>query len=218
MSVLHAQRSESRPVSSDLVSAAASLLAVAFRDDPCFGVLLGGATPTSVRHRLAYPAYFRVAVRDAFAVGHVDGNVVDGKLVAVAAWFDSDDRRPPVDIRRSADRLLVRLLYPRGLARADAGFTAIATLHPREPHRYLAFVAIDPAVQGRGFGSALLAPALEAADRDHIPCYLETPFERTLPFYRRLGFEVRDVVHDAFGLATVWTMFRRPLAEGNEVG
>jgi GNAT superfamily N-acetyltransferase len=189
-------------------------LAEAFRDDPCFGVLLGGGSPDSVRHRLAYPAYFRAAVREALAVGRVDATTVEGQLVGVAAWFDSEGAAPPFDVRRSLDRMLVRLLYPRGLRAADAGFAAIATLHPREPHRYLAFVGIDPAHQGHGIGSALLAPTLATADRDGIPCYLETPFERTLPFYRRLGFGVRDVVPKAFYLAPIWTMYRRPIPAG----
>jgi GNAT superfamily N-acetyltransferase len=201
-----------------MIRAAGALLAVAFRDDPCFGVLLGGATPGSVRHRGAYPAYFRVAVREALEVGKVDASVVDGHLVGVAAWFDWEGRTPAFDVRRSIDRAIVRLLYPRGLRAADQGFAAIATLHPREPHRYLAFIAVDPALQGRGIGAALLTPALAAADRDGVPCYLETPFERTLPFYRRLGFEVRDVVRHAFDRSTVWTMYRRPRAGGNEGG
>jgi hypothetical protein len=38
---------DTRPLTPDMIRAAGALLAVAFRDDPCFGVLLGGTTPRS---------------------------------------------------------------------------------------------------------------------------------------------------------------------------
>ena len=97
------------------VRPATQILATAFRDDPFFGVILGGRTPSSWRHRLAYPAFFREAIRDALAGGRVDVARVDGRLADVAAWLrpvaPDDAPAHPRGARLGAaiDRLLVRV-------------------------------------------------------------------------------------------------------------
>lgn len=58
------------------------------------------------------------------------------------------------------------------------------------PHWYLHGIGVEPEWQRQGVGSALLRLGLERADRDHLPCYLETARESTLPFYARFGFRV----------------------------
>ena len=45
--------------------------------------------------------------------------------------------------------------------------------HPQEPCWYLTLIGVDPACQGRGFGSALLQFALEQIDRAGGTAYLE---------------------------------------------
>lgn len=57
-----------------------------------------------------------------------------------------------------------------------------------EPHWYLLIVGVDPELQGRGLGSALVKEGLARADDDNSPCYLETSDERNIAFYERLGF------------------------------
>jgi len=61
--------------------------------------------------------------------------------------------------------------------------------HPEEPHWYLPLIGVDPAFQGKGYGSALLQVALERCDRDHAVAYLESTNERNIPLYERHGFE-----------------------------
>jgi ribosomal protein S18 acetylase RimI-like enzyme len=62
--------------------------------------------------------------------------------------------------------------------------------HPDAPHWYLPWLAVDPARQGRGLGSRLLACSLARVDADELPAYLETPNPRTVAFYERHGFAV----------------------------
>lgn len=62
--------------------------------------------------------------------------------------------------------------------------------HPTEPHWYLSMLGVDPLVQGRGYGSALLRHALERCDREGLPAYLESSNPRNVPLYERHGFEV----------------------------
>jgi hypothetical protein len=51
---------------------------------------------------------------------------------------------------------------------------------------------------------------LDLADKDKIPCYLDTANERSLKFFKKNGFEIHDdVVSPAYG-PRFWTMVRNP--------
>jgi GNAT superfamily N-acetyltransferase len=110
---------------------------------------------------------------------------------------------------------VVRLLFPRASQGLFQGFATLEHFHPGDPHWYLAFVGIEPTIQSRGVGRALLSPVLETADRTTTLCYLETPFPRTHAFYERLGFR-HHAEHDAFVGAPqgIVAFLRRPLTRG----
>jgi ribosomal protein S18 acetylase RimI-like enzyme len=82
--------------------------------------------------------------------------------------------------------------------------------HPSgPPHYYLAVLGTDPAQQGRGLGSALLAPVLERCDQDGVGAFLESSKERNIDFYARHGFRVTDELRLPRG-PTMWQMWRDP--------
>ncbi len=81
--------------------------------------------------------------------------------------------------------------------------------HPTEPHWYLPLIAVDPAQQGRGLGSALLRHALEISDRDKLPAYLEATSPRSRPLYERHGFEAIGEIQVADS-PPMWPMLRKP--------
>jgi len=58
------------------------------------------------------------------------------------------------------------------------------------PHWYLYELAVEPDCQGKGIGSALIAPVIASADSEGLPCYLETFTDEGIVFYRKHGFEV----------------------------
>ena len=90
------------------------------------------------------------------------------------------------------------------------------SLHPEEPHWYLAFVGVDPAAQRSGVGSRLLSPVLAQADAAGRLCYLETPFPETHQFYRRHGFELGKAARPFQGAPGLWTMLRNPGIGGKD--
>jgi ribosomal protein S18 acetylase RimI-like enzyme len=69
-------------------------------------------------------------------------------------------------------------------------FEQMDAFHPTEPCWYLPMIGVDPACQGRGYGSALLRFALEQVDRAGAPAYLESSNPRNIPLYERHGFAV----------------------------
>jgi ribosomal protein S18 acetylase RimI-like enzyme len=82
-------------------------------------------------------------------------------------------------------------------------------IHPSEPCWYLPMIGVDPACQGRGYGSALLRHALERCDRDGLPAYLESSNPRNVPLYERHGFEVIGSIQ-AGSSPALTPMLRRP--------
>jgi GNAT superfamily N-acetyltransferase len=84
------------------------------------------------------------------------------------------------------------------------------SMHPHEPHWYLATLGTDPEVQGKGIGSALMRVVLGHCDDEGLPAYLESSKERNVPFYSRHGFKVVKEVPIPGGGPKIWTMWREP--------
>jgi len=91
-----------------------------------------------------------------------------------------------------------------------SGVDALERKHPRVPHYYLFLLGVEPAMQGRGVGSALLVPVLERCDRERMPAYLETATARNVPLYERNGFRVREEFTVPHGGPKSWLMWREP--------
>ena len=75
-------------------------------------------------------------------------------------------------------------VFGRGLARAQRGLAVMEEGHPREPHYYLDSLGVVPEWQGRGIGSALMAPVLERCDDERMPAYLNAGSARSRELYR----------------------------------
>jgi GNAT superfamily N-acetyltransferase len=69
--------------------------------------------------------------------------------------------------------------------------------HPTQPHWYLWMIGVDPAHQGRGFGSALLKHMLRRVDDEGATAYLESSNPKNVLLYQRHGFEVLGVIQVA---------------------
>jgi len=87
-------------------------------------------------------------------------------------------------------------------------YEALEALHPKEPHRYLGTLGVDPPLQRRGVGGALLSKWLAVVDREGAPAYLETDSERSVSFYERAGF-AREGEAAILGVR-VWRLRRAP--------
>lgn len=82
-------------------------------------------------------------------------------------------------------------------------------LHPSYPHWYLPLIGVDPPLQGRGYGSALLSRVLPVCDEQRLPAYLESSNERNIPLYERHGFRIVEKLQ--FGNSPpLWPMLREP--------
>jgi ribosomal protein S18 acetylase RimI-like enzyme len=54
----------------------------------------------------------------------------------------------------------------------------------------------------------LIQPVIAEADRENMPCYLETSTAAAVRFYQRHGFEVVKTIDSSPG--NIWAMKREP--------
>jgi ribosomal protein S18 acetylase RimI-like enzyme len=84
-----------------------------------------------------------------------------------------------------------------------------AESHPESDHWYLPLIGVDPAQQGKGHGSRLLARALAEVDREGLPAFLEATTSESRRLYERHGFEVVREIR-VTGSPPMWPMLRQP--------
>lgn len=190
------------------IRVAAEVLGRAFDDSPVMRYLM----PRDRVRTVGMRAFFISGLVDAHKHGEAWGAIVDGMVVGAAVW--SPPGSYPPGSARQARQLLhlvpVAPLSPRAMTRSVRYLRAVETLHPSVEHWYLATLGIDPAHQGRGYGSDLLNAVLERADAAVIPTYLETDKEQNLAYYRRHGFEESDTITPVKTGPPTWTMWREP--------
>ena len=81
--------------------------------------------------------------------------------------------------------------------------------HPSEPHWHLPLMGVDPLERGKGFDSALMQHGLIQCDRDNKLAYLESSSPRSVPFYKRHGFELLGTIQLG-NSPPLFPMLRRP--------
>lgn len=197
----------------DEAGAAGALLGRAFRDAPGYLAILGHLDEG---RRAAAVARIKTGFAQAAARHLVaDGAWVDGALAGASLVFPPD-RWPPslaVTWHAAAGCLAAGARAVPNFLRADGH---MRRRHVREPHWYLFVLGVEPALQGRGVGGALLRRLAERADGDGLPCYLETDKEQNVRIYEGAGYDVLtdEAVATRPGFR-MWTM-RRP-AKGAEI-
>lgn len=107
------------------------------------------------------------------------------------------------------NEVVLGTVSPSNRDNALALFEQMAQYHPSGPHWYLPLIGVDPAHQGQGHGAALMTYALEQADRDRLPAYLESTNPRNISLYRRHGFEVLGTIQ-AGASPPLTPMLRQP--------
>ncbi len=186
------------------VRSVAQTLAQAFREDPVFDWLLA-SDPKRVQ---ILSRYFELFLRKVWIEQQETYTTVD--TVAAAVW--SPPRRWHISVRTLLGMGPASVsVFGRHLPRVMRALALVESKHPREPHHYLAFVGVDPQWQGRGLGSAVLAPILERCDRETTPAYLEASTPRNRALYERHGFAVTEEFTFARSAPPMWRMWRKPL-------
>jgi ribosomal protein S18 acetylase RimI-like enzyme len=180
------------------------LFTSAFMDDPVFDYMVRPGE----KRRAALATFFN----GMFTARDIPQNEVwmsnDGN--ACVSWLPSGARRGASGIR-----ILkwlpwsYRVFGFERFGRAMAIQEAMERNHPKEPHFYLAFIAVSPEFQGAGLGSRILKATLEKIDAVGMSAYVENSRERNTLFYQRAGFVAQSNISPE-GAPPLLAMWRKP--------
>lgn len=187
----------------------AQLIATAFHDLAVAAWLV----PDPQQRADILAANFRIWVDHALAHGQIHHADHGG---AAAVWFPRDPAAP----------LPPPAAYERRLAaacgEATERFQHLDDLfdqhHPQAAHHHLAFLAVHPARQRHGLGTALLRRHHRRLDAFNLPAYLEATSQGSRDLYQRHGYRV---LHEPFRLpddTPIWPMWRPPTRLRRQTG
>jgi ribosomal protein S18 acetylase RimI-like enzyme len=191
------------------IQAAIEVLGDAFKDDPVFRNF---AFQNDRRRLGAIQWISRLMLK--YAHNYNTVYITTEELKGVAIWI------PPDQFPLNDFRLLLLGAYALPfkfrlgkLLQFISLFLKLEELHKAnapQPHWYLLMLGVHPCYQSQGIGSFLIQPILEKADREGIPCYLETSTEGAVRFYQRHSFEVVKTINFPQESFQIWTMRREP--------
>ncbi len=181
-------------------------------DELAPSIVLAFAADPFVRWLFASPAAF---LRFFSQITRLHGQAT---APAGGVWAREDGRGAafwyPPAVRPPADALGAVLAEAGIVDRVTAVFARVADHVPPGPCWYLRQIGVDPALQGRGHGAALLAAGLAEIDDRGEAAYLEATSEASRRFYARHDFEHVGTAQ-AGGSPPLWVMVRaarRPAA------
>ena len=177
---------------------AVGAVVLAFSADPAARWLY----PDSHQYLTNFPSFVRAFAGAAFEHGSAH-HVPD--YSGAALWL------PPGihPDEKALTKLLENTVSKRYQADVFAVLEQMDSYHPAERHWYLPMIGVDPAQQGKGYGSALLRYALERCDGDNKLAYLESSSPKNIPLYERHGFELLGTIQVGSS-PPLFPMLRKP--------
>jgi GNAT superfamily N-acetyltransferase len=164
------------------LDATVAVLASAFVANPLHIRTFG--TGRLDRNRL----FFRIGVQHMFA-GHTFVALLRGEVNGFLHFTPSPGCLPSPE---QMPAVVVELFgsFGAALPRLVTWFSAWSHLDPDRPHVHLGPIAVAPAVQRQGIGTALMNRYIQHLEEQRAAGYLETDRAENLEFYEQFGFAV----------------------------
>jgi hypothetical protein len=185
----------------------AAVLTQAFHNEPRVAYIF----PEEVARRSVLPWFFgSVAIRASQLCGEIyttaalDGGILwisPGREATFARMVRSEMQTAKFKLRRSSFKRWINLY---------AHMERVHRRLARGPHWYLAALGVRSLDTVKAISGALIEPVLARADRDRLPCYVETFYETFLPVYEECGFQIAGAGQVPRGGPNFWAMIRAP--------
>lgn len=189
------------------VEAAIAVLGDAFEHDPLMMHVFQD-NPGGVRAGVM--RFFSILLRVRLALD-MPAFVLEGDGQVRGAVMGYDTSRPAWPAALTAEMHALEADIP-GFATRMADYEKVCDAHqPGEAHYYLGVIGVDPTLQGKGAGKALLEAFCRPsqADPKSDGVYLDTSNTRSLEFYDKNGFE--RMGEGMLGDVRLWCVFRRTI-------
>lgn len=190
------------------------MLGRAFVDDPLLRAIVGAEPAHNRAQRMG--RLFGVILGSHRRDGQPVLGVINEGRVAGAAIIEQVGR-PAGGWATAAAGLaflpaIIKAVGLGGVRRALTVVDELARNRPPEPHLYLTVLGVEPALQGRHYGAALLDYLGEQAAlrRDLAGVYLETATAANVAYYTKAGYETIGEIAP-LGVR-VWRMLQRRAA------
>jgi ribosomal protein S18 acetylase RimI-like enzyme len=185
---MRASEIEIVPLERPFIKRAASIAAAAFRDEPGATAIIG-KTPEKRERILRRHHASRLEVLDlpdgASRCAFLKGEMV-GLMLTLAPGQGA-----------LSTATMLRLLWkmtlhatPATIWRGFMGSMDDEGHRPKQPHYYLETLAVEPDLQGRGIGTAMLSHLTANADQEGVLICLSTTDPRTIALYEKHGFRI----------------------------
>lgn len=194
------------PVTRQSLRQAAQLLGRAFVNEPVSAAVYRNFS--SLRRTLALTNDFSAELSVCIQRGYPLQVEKDGEILAVAAIYPPGTYPLPA---LESWLLLARSVFRNGFYDIRNWLRWLAETeknHPTSAHYYVAFIGVEPAVQGQALGSMLLRHLANRADVERVGCYLESADPHIIPFYQRFGYEI--LMEKVIIGLPAWFMWRPP--------
>lgn len=194
-----------QPLTDSQVPAAGALLARAFHDDPLMTYSIPDAAE---RVRLLPEVYARI-IRFGTLAGEVH---TTANFEGVALWMPPGATWPREKIVASGMHEIAAVIGDAAYQRYRDVVGCEWQARQRDMDNdcwYLFLLGVEPRLQRRGLGGALIGPVLARADAARVACYLETENERNVAFYKKQSFELIVNGEEAGSTGVRFWSFRR---------
>lgn len=179
---------------------AAAVLGRAFIDDPLIKAILPPIEDSAERAR-RMGGLFEVALAGQRASGQPVAGVLHEGQVGAAAIIEQVAKPATIASMVLHSLTLVPGLLQTGgvggVRRAVAALDTLSRNRPHQPHLYLNVLGVEPILQGRHFGVALLDWLANQTRlrNDLVGVYLETATEANVGYYSHRGYRVTGEIY-----------------------
>jgi GNAT superfamily N-acetyltransferase len=181
----------------DRLSALAPVFGRAFVNEPMMRWPMGeeGDVVDQLTHAFAYFLEGALPLGLVWEAGDAKGAAVWIPPGRIESWEDNPWNQPRIDA----------LAFDGG-RRYGEFWDWVEARTPEEPLWLLDSIAVEAAVQGRGFGRILIEAGLAGARGDGVGAFLSTGTRRNVEIYGRCGFRLVDDLDAPNGGPHVWFM------------
>ena len=190
------------------IDKASQTLVAAFSRDPIFQYIQ--PQEGELNHELAYD-FWKASLKYCQTYNCI---YTTPRFKGIAFWAPPGEY--PLDFLRLLQSGFYKTFFQlgfKGLIKGLPLFTLLEKYHKQDicvPHWYLFGLGVSPAYQGQGIGGLLIQPILQKADKEGLPCYLETSTPGAVRFYQKYGFEILRTGEQP---VEFWTMKREPIEQ-----